>query len=330
MTRPLAAATALVALALLAPALAQQPAAPPPKPQAQPTPTPTPSPQPPVIKPFTLEVTVDVVSVTAVVFDKAGHPVRGLTPKDVQLFENGVKQEVSYFREASSAGDPSERVPLSVVLVLDNSGSMRPSMSFLQEAVLNFVYKLEDVDTALLVSFNDSVKGSAEFSGDTDRLERFVEGMQAWGGTSLNDAIHYSLGRIKDQPGRKALVVFTDGADNTSQLTEKDVVDYARAIEATVYTIGFRNQGFGFSTGFLKKIAAETGGQFFSPDKVGDLIKVFNEISNELKNHYLLAYTPTKEADGSWREIVLKVDRPNTDVRVRKGYFSVKRRRPAD
>ena len=326
MTRPFAAATALLALALLAPARAQQPAAPPP--QAQPTPTPSPS--PPAIKPFTLEVTVDVVSVTAVVFDKSGHPVRGLTPKDVQLFENGVKQEVSYFREASNAGDPSERVPLSVVLVLDNSGSMKPNLHFLQEAVLNFLYKLEDVDTALLVSFNDSVKGSAEFSGDTDRLERFVESMQAWGGTSLNDAIHYSLGRIKDQPGRKALVVFTDGADNTSQLTEKDVVDYARAIEATVYTIGFRNQGFSFSTGFLKKIAAETGGQFFSPDKVGELIKVFNEISNELKNHYLLAYTPSREPDGSWREILLKVDRPNTDVRVRKGYFSVKRRRPAD
>ncbi len=328
MTRPSAAAAALLALALLAPALAQQPAPPAPAPQAQPTPTP--SPTPPTIKPFTLEVTVDVVSVTAVVFDKAGHPVRGLTPKDVQLFENGVKQEVSYFREASSAGAPSERVPLSVVLVLDNSGSMKPNMSFLQEAVLNFVYKLEDVDSALLVSFNESVKGSAEFSGDTDRLERFVQGMQAWGGTSLYDAIHYSLGRIKDAPGRKALVVFTDGADTTSQLGEKDVVDYARAVEATVYTIGFRGEGPGGSPrGFLRKIAAETGGQFFAPDKVSELIKVFNEISNELKNHYLLAYTPTKEPDGSWREILLKVDRPNTDVRVRKGYFSVKRRRQA-
>ena len=325
MTRTGVVALCAAALAALAPAVAQQPApTPTPTPAAQ---APQPTPAPVTIKPFTLEVSVDVVSVTASVFDKAGRPVRGLGPKDVELFENGVKQEVSYFREASSAGDPSERVPLSVVLVLDNSGSMKPSLSFLQEAVLNFVYKLEDVDTALLVSFNDSVKGSSEFSGDTDRLERFVEGMQAWGGTSLNDAIHYSLGRIKDAPGRKALVVFTDGADTTSQMGEKDVVDYARAIEATVYTIGFRNQGFGFSTGFLKKIAAETGGQFFSPDKVGELIKVFNAISNELKNHYLIAYSPTRPPDGSWREIALKVNRPDTEVRLRKGYFSVKRRR---
>ena len=320
------------ALAALAPARAQQPpAAPAP---AKPTPTPQapgqPAPTPPVIKPFTLEVTVDVVSVTAVVFDKAGRPVRGLGTKDVQLFENGVKQEVSYFREASSLGDPSERVPLSIVLVLDTSGSMKPNMHFLQEATLNFLYKLDDIDTALLVSFNESVKGSAEFTGDTDRLERFVEGLQAWGGTSLYDAIHYSLGRIKDAPGRKALVIFSDGADTTSQLQDKDVVDYARAVEATVYSIGFKGQGGMMSSsprGFLRKIATETGGQFFAPDKVGELIKVFNEISNELKNHYLLAYTPTKEPDGTWREIALKVNRPDTEVRVRKGYFSVKRRR---
>jgi len=325
------------ALAALAPARAQQPPAAPAPAKPAPTPTPQapgqPAPTPPAIKPFTLEVTVDVVSVTAVVFDKAGRPVRGLGTKDVQLFENGVKQDVSYFREASSLGDPSERVPLSIVLVLDTSGSMKPNMHFLQEAVLNFLYKLEEIDTALLVSFNESVKGSAEFTGDTDRLERFVEGLQAWGGTSLYDAIQYSLGRIKDAPGRKALVIFSDGADTTSQLQDKDVVDYARAVEATVYSIGFKGQGGMMSSsprGFLRKIATETGGQYFAPDKVGELIKVFNEISNELKNHYLLAYTPTKEPDGTWREISLKVNRPDTDVRVRKGYFSVKRRRHAD
>jgi Ca-activated chloride channel homolog len=289
-------------------------------------------PQAPQVKPFTLEVGVDVVSVTAVVFDKSGKFVRGLGPKDVELFENGVKQDVSYFREASSQGDPAERVPLTIVLVLDTSGSMRDNMHFLQEAVLNFVYKLEDVDTALVVSFNESVKGSAEFTGDTDRLERFVEGLQAWGGTSLYDAIHYSLGRVKEQPGRKALVVFTDGADTTSTMSDREVVDYARAVEATVYTIGFRGSGMMASSprGFLRKISSETGGQFFAPDKVGELVKVFNEISEELKNHYLLAYTPKREADGSWREISLKVNRPDAEVRVRKGYFALKRRRSAN
>jgi VWFA-related protein len=98
-----------------------------------------------------------------------------------------------------------------------------------------------------------------------------------------------------------------------------------------VYCIGFEGVGAGGSPrGFLKKIASETGGQFFDPGDVGDLIRVFNEISDELKNHYLLAYTPTREADGSWREIELKVKRPDAEVRVRKGYFHIPRRRSGD
>jgi Ca-activated chloride channel family protein len=278
------------------------------------------------VKPFTLEVEVDVVSVTAVVFDKKGNFIRNLGTEDIELYEDGVLQKVDYFREASS--DQAERVPLTVVLVLDTSGSMNESMHFLQEAVLNFVYKLEDVDTAMVVSFNDSVKGSAEFTGDLDRLERIVDGLQAWGGTSLYDAIHYSLNRIRDAPGRKAVIVFSDGADTTSTLRDRDVVDYARAVEATVYCIGFKGAGPGGSPrGFLKKIARETGGQFFSPGNVGDLIQVFSDISDELKNHYLLAYTPRREADGSWREIELKVKRPDAKVRVRKGYFHIQRQR---
>ena len=297
---------------------------------AQAPPAQAPPQAPPEVKPFTLEVGVDVVSVTAVVFDKSGKFVRGLGPKDVELLENGVKQDVSYFREASSQGDPAERVPLTIVLVLDTSGSMSPNMHFLQEAVLSFVYKMDEVDPALVVSFNEGVKGSAEFTPDTDRLESFVEGLQAWGGTSLYDAIHYSLGRVKDQPGRKALIVFSDGEDTTSSMSDREVVDYARAVEATVYSIGFKAFGTRSARGFLRKIATETGGQFFAPDKVGELIKVFNEISEELKNHYLLAYTPKREADGSWREISLKVNRPDTEVRVRKGYFALKRRRSAD
>jgi VWFA-related protein len=281
---------------------------------------------PPEIKPFVLEVEVDVVSVTAVVFDKKGRFIRDLGTDDVELYEDGILQKVDYFREASS--DEAERVPLSVVLALDTSGSMNQSMRFLQEAVLNFVYKLEEVDTAMVVSFNDSVKGSAEFTGDLDRLERFVDGLQPWGGTSLYDAIHYGLNRIRDEPGRKAVIVFSDGADTTSTMRDKDVVDYARAVEATVYCIGFKGSGRGGSPrGFLKKIASETGGQFFSPGNIGDLIKVFGAISDELKNHYLLAYTPKREADGSWREIELRVSRPDVKVRVRKGYFHIERRR---
>jgi len=282
-----------------------------------PAPKPTPT-------PFTFQVEVDLVSLTVVVYDKGGRFVRGLGPADIEVTEDGVKQQVSLFREAAG-GD--ERIPLSVVLVLDTSGSMKPNMRFLQEAALNFVYKLEEVDTAMVVSFNESVKGSAEFTGDIDRLERFIDGLQTWGGTSLYDAIHYALNRIRDQSGRKAIVVFSDGEDTTSGLRDDDVVNYARAVEATVYCVGIRGASGSAPKGFLRKVAQETGGEFFFPDNVGDLVNVFNKIAEELHNHYLLAYTPQKPPDSQWREIGVKVNREGAQVRVRKGYFAVPRRR---
>jgi Ca-activated chloride channel homolog len=287
---------------------------------------PTPSPTPP---PFTVESGVEVVSLTAVVHDKAGKFIGGLGPADIEVYEDGQRQDVSYFREAKSEG---EKIPLSVVLVLDASGSMRLNMHFLQEAALTFVHKLEDVDKALVVQFNESIKGSADFTGDVERLEQFVEALQAWGGTSLNDAVHYGLNRIRDEPGRKAVIVFSDGADTTSSMKEEEVVDYARAVEATVYSVGIRGESGLMARsprGFLRKIARETGGDFFFPDKVSELVKAFNDIAAELHQHYLLAYTPRRDADGTWRTIEVRLKRKDAEVRVRKGYFAVKRRRPA-
>lgn len=291
------------------------------------SPAPSPRPSPP---PFRVEVDVDVVSVTVVVYDKAGRFVKGLGPKDIDVLEDKVPQEVSYFREASEAG--AERIPLSIALVLDCSGSMRRNMRFLQEAAVAFVNKLEESDSALVVSFNESIKGSAEFTGDTGRLEQFVEALEPWGGTSLYDAIHYGLGRIKDQPGRKAVLVFSDGADTTSSMKEQEVVDYARSVEATVYSVGIRGESGLMARsprGFLRRIAQETGGNFYFPDKVGEMIKIFASISDELHNHYLLAYTPRRSPDGTWRDIELRLrERKDAEVRLRKGYFAVKRRRP--
>jgi VWFA-related protein len=293
-----------------------------------------PSPAPsssPAQKPFTFEVDVDLVSVTVVVYDAAGRFIRGLGPADIEVYEDGVLQPVSYFREVSGAA--ADKIPLSVVLVLDASGSMRDNMRFLQEAALTFVHKLEDVDKALVVDFNEHVRGSAEFTGDIARLEQFVEALQAWGGTSLYDAIHYGLSRIRDAPGRKAVIVFSDGADTTSSLKEEEVIDYARSVEATVYCVGIRGASGLLARsprGFLRKVAKETGGAFFFPDRIGELVKIFSEISDELHNHYALAYVPKRPPDGGWRkiEVKLKLKLKGAEVRVRKGYFAVKRRRP--
>jgi hypothetical protein len=113
------------------------------------------------------------------------------------------------------------------------------------------------------------------------------------------------------------------------------VVDYAKAVEATIYIIGFRGSAGLFAPspkGFFRKLADETGGAFFFPDKVGELNKIFGAIANELKNHYLLSYSPLRSPDGSYRTITLRLVSPSAkdyQVRVRKGYFAVKRRPPA-
>ncbi|HEY5908618.1 MAG TPA: VWA domain-containing protein [Vicinamibacteria bacterium] len=326
MTRPLARGLGGVGLVLLGiAALGQTP----------PSTPPAPPPQPPrTAPPLVIEADVNVVSVTAVIFDKAGRFVPGLGIKDIQLLEDGVKQEVTYFKEASDG--EGERIPLSVALVLDTSGSMVPHMRFLQEAASNFLFKLEETDSAMVVSFNESVKGSTEFTSDFEHLEQKINGLQPWGGTSLYDAVHYSLGRIKDQPGRKAVVVFSDGADTTStSFNDQAVVDYAKAVEATIYIIGFRGSAGLFAStnkGFFRKLCDETGGAFFFPDKIGELSKIFGTIANELKNHYLLSYSPQRSPDGNYRTISLRLLSPQAkdyEVRVRKGYFAVKRRPPA-
>ena len=280
--------------------------------------------------PLVVEAEIELVSLTAVVHDSAGKPIHGLTAADVLVLEDARPQQLTYFREASGASD--EKIPLSVVLVLDASGSMKHNLHFLQEAALRFVDKLESVDTALVVQFNESIKGSADFTGDPERLEQFVEAMQAWGGTSLYDAVHYGLERIRDKPGRKAIIVFSDGDDTTSSVfTEQGVIDYARSAEATVYCVAIRGMSLLAHSprGFLKRVAAETGGSYFSPDRVGDLIKVFSLIADELHNHYVLAYKPQRAPDGTWRETTLRLlrkDLKNVTLRVRKGYFAVKRR----
>jgi VWFA-related protein len=274
--------------------------------------------------PPSFEAVASLVSLTVVVRDQQDRFVRGLGPTDVRVLEDGVPQEVAFFREASEQGET--RPPLSVVLVLDSSGSMRHNLPLLQEAAVAFVERLADPDRALVVQFNESVKGSAEFTSDADRLEQFILALEAWGGTSLYDAIRYSLGRVRDQPGRKAVVVFTDGADTTSTIKEGELIDYARSVEATVYSVGIRGEEGLFARsprGFLRKIANETGGEFFFPERAGELLKIFTRISDELHSHYLLGYAPKRTADGSWRAIEVKVPgKKDVSVRVRKGYFA--------
>ena len=176
------------------------------------------------------------------------------------------------------------------------------------------------------------MKGSAEFTGDADRLERFVDSLEAWGGTALYDAVHYGLTRVKDQPGRKAVIVFSDGADHNSTMTEQEVIDYARSVEATVYSILIRGE-----QGMLGAQPARLPAQ----DRPGDGRVLLLPGQGGRAAEGLLRASPTSctsttrwptrrartpTAPGA-RSRSGCVSRKDAEVRVRKGYFAVKRRK---
>ena len=180
-----------------------------------------------------------------------------------------------------------------------------------------------------MVQFNESVKGSAEFTGDIDRLEQFVEALQAWGGTSLYDAIHYGLNRVRDQPGRKAVMVFSDGADTTSSMQEQEVVDYARAVEATVYSV--RHPG-------RVRAARPQPAGLPAQDRAGDGRRVLLPGQGGRPDQGLRRRSPTScttttcwptRPSGARRDLARRSrcgsKRKDAEVRVRKGYFAVRK-----
>jgi Ca-activated chloride channel homolog len=271
--------------------------------------------------PIIIGAEVEVVSVPVIVHDKAGRFVAGLKKEDIQILEDGVPQEITYL--ASSTGE--DRIPLSIALTLDTSGSMQGSIKFLKESATYFTGKLELTDQALVVQFNESVKSSSEFTDDTDRMDAFINGLQVWGGTALYDAVMYSLDRLRDRPGRKALILLSDGDDTSSVAGKAQVTALAKSLEVSIYAVGI--QGFDTPRGFLKNLAEDTGGAYYFPNKTSELIKVFEAIAKDLKNNYLIAYSPKRAADNTYRKIEVRVNRPEVTVRVRPGYMAARKRR---
>ncbi|HQZ15833.1 MAG TPA: VWA domain-containing protein [Vicinamibacteria bacterium] len=271
--------------------------------------------------PIIIGAEVEVVSVPVIVHDKAGRFVAGLKKEDIQILEDGVPQEITYL--ASSTGE--DRIPLSIALTLDTSGSMKGSITFLKEAATYFTGKLELTDQALVVQFNESVKSSSEFTDDTDRMDAFINGLQVWGGTALYDSVMYSLDRLRDRPGRKALILLSDGDDTSSVAGKAQVTALAKSLEVSIYAVGI--QGFDTPRGFLKNLAEDTGGAYYFPNKTSELIKVFEAIAKDLKNNYLIAYSPKRAADNTYRKIEVRVNRPEVTVRVRPGYMAARKRR---
>jgi VWFA-related protein len=286
-------------------------------------------PPPPRVDPDAYKMTssVDVVLLDVSVKNDDGGFVSGLKKEDFKVFEDKVEQPVSIFGAAD--------VPVTVGLVVDNSGSVRPKKPEIVTAALTFVTNSNPQDEVFVVNFNDRVMlglpDGVPFSSDRGLLREALLSNPAQGRTALNDAIKLALDHLeKGHLDKKTLVVISDGGDNSSDTTKREIIDLIEKSAATVYTIGiFNPDDDDKNPGFLKDIAKITGGVAFMPGGIENLVQTCERIAHDIRNRYTLGYTPSnKNFDGKKREVkVIARDAAGEklDVRTRSYYYATKR-----
>jgi Ca-activated chloride channel family protein len=249
-----------------------------------------------------------------VIVTEGGRFVRGLTPQDFEVFEDGVRQPIASFVTEDS--------PLDLVLAVDVSGSMDKALPEVRAAVKQLLAKLRPGDAATVVGFNDTFFMAAEHEKDARTREEAVDLLTSWGGTALYDATIRTLDLVTRSAGRKGVVIFSDGDDQNSLTTRETALARVQASEAMLYTVGF---GAGATVTNLRKslesYAQATGGRAFFPRAPKDLDAVFEHIVTELSHQYVLSYAPENpKTDGSWRTIKVQVRGGKYDIRARRGY----------
>ncbi len=255
---------------------------------------------------------VEAVQVTVTVM-KDGKFVQGLPRTAFRVREDGRPQVINSFA--------SEDVPLELIVAIDVSASMSDAMPKLRAAVKEFLAAVPPTSQVTLLGFNDSVIAVTRKTTNPAERVRAVDRLSPWGATSLYDAIVQGIETLGKQPGRKALVVFTDGEDQGSHLTINETERRLQASDVILYMIG---QGRGVSSAPLQKImqrlANPTGGRALFTDSIDKLHGAFGEILLELSHQYLVGYQSTNHTrDGKWRELKVDVDVPGR-VRARSGY----------
>jgi Ca-activated chloride channel family protein len=271
---------------------------------------------------------VDVVSLSVTAMDGSHRYVTDLEKAEISVFEDGVRQDVTYFTRLPR--------PIALSLLLDSSASMEGHLPMLQAAATHFVRRLKPSDLAQVVDFDSRVEIRQGFTADEALLETAIRSTTAGGATALYNAIYIALRELDkvrpaaaDDLRRKALIVFSDGDDTTSLVSFDDVMNLAKRSDTAIYTIALRGPDTGPTRSFregdfvLRSLAQQTGGRTFSPTKVEDLAAAYAQIADELACQYTIGYTSTNPRhDGTWRRVALRLTRPNVTARARDGYYA--------
>lgn len=263
-----------------------------------------------------------LVVLHASVMDKRGKLLGDLPRNSFKVFENGAEQAIKDFRR--------EDVPVSMAIVIDNSGSMREKRGRVESASLQLVRASNPQDEVAIINFNDEYYLDQPLTNDIKKLEEGVARIDSRGGTAMRDAISASIDYLKAdaKKDKKVLLVVTDGNDNTSSMALERLVKKAQQSEILVYAIGLLNEEEKREGRKAKRaldaLTVASGGLAYYPKEIADVDKIALQVAHEIRNQYIITYTPTLQAyDGSYRAIKVTVSgHGNPAVRTRSGYYA--------
>jgi Ca-activated chloride channel family protein len=269
-----------------------------------------------------------LVLIPATVTDPLNRFVLGLQKQDFHLFEDGVEQRIAHFS--------GEDAPLSLGLVFDTSGSMGDKLRTSRQAALRFLTTMNAQDEAFLIQFSDRAELAVGFTSQTEEIQSSLTAVQPGGLTAMLDAAEMALHQMKTARNpRKAILIISDGGDNNSRYTAAEIESLVREADVQVYAMGVFEPSIlprltkeeVSGPRLLSQLAEQTGGRAFSASDPSDLPNVAVRIGIELRNQYVLAYSPkNQKKDGKYRRVEVKVNKPagmpDLKVHWRLGYYA--------
>jgi Ca-activated chloride channel homolog len=274
-------------------------------------------------RPPLFRVGVETVYARVAVRDPQGRYVTGLEKEHFKIFEDKIEQTVSYFGQKAE--------PISVGIIFDVSASMKDNNNIrkAKSAITRFLQSENPDDDCFLITFNHSANLAQDFTGSNSSVRNIVAFQKPGGKTAIYDALYMGLDQVKrGKNDKKALILITDGEDNSSRYSPAEVREYAKESDVQVYGIGELGK-LGYGTTELQNIVNLTGGRAFFPSSFNELDYYIDLIHAELRNQYLLGYSPTNQShDGKWRRITVKIEAPQglprLAIHAREGYYAPK------
>jgi VWFA-related protein len=290
--------------------------------------------------------TINLVDVLFTVLNRRNKLVPDLEKENFKVFDNNTQQMIRFFTRQTD-------LPLRVGMLLDTSNSIRDRLKFEQDAATNFLYSVlrRNKDAAFVMTFDDEPQIVQDFTSEADKLRDQIVNTRAGGGTAIYDAVYQACEKQLshpprppgDQPDivRRVMILISDGDDNLSTHTRAEAIEMAQRFSVVIYTISTSTQWVSLSQTdpekmadrkthktegdqILEHLAEETGGRAFFPYHVDDLDQSFQDIGDELRNQYSIAYNPANYvADGKYHKIRIETpDHKGYQVRARRGYFA--------